>query len=740
MASARDNINDGTLAYDPVTENNSRNTTEVLNQIDIPGVKVSSGRAAKESSNTKDMHWVRRSFLSFRKTPATIQRSRASTARQNYTDTTLGGDFAINTPYQYTRFADIKARQIVPIGKGKGRFYHEQIWDNRHDIQIQFGFQAFSNPLVFFSRWYSYSADRFARTGRMPSWLYGAMKLVGTYVMWTIPAYRYTFYLTKLFSAFGGQTRYAYLKPGMYAYWGVVNNMINTVAANMAVTQPIDAEAMQNKRKQMVDAKEGAASLRDRGMEEGSRKYARSLPTIYQSADYFGGDGGFYIDMLKISTRAQRLHNMFNEALQAKIENWVNSAGSAEQFRKYLSGTDAQLDDFIYDKAMEFSNSWTKVGQDAAWGLGSWMQAVTTSWFGTTDDPENGHSNDLNEKAEMAKDALAPADSIAKYWGRAADKGDVDNSLYAIARASLQNGAEWISFRVNATKSVSESFSNSAAESELANAFNSFAKAKQKFAFNVMGGGILGETGQKVVNMAMDAVMGGLSGLGLEGLAGLVMGTAMIDIPKTWESSSANLPRLSYELNLRTPYGHPLAIFQDLIIPTCCVLAGGLPISRGRAAHGHPFYCQVWDKGRWQVHLGMIGSINITRGVGNVPWSRHAQPLGIDVSFEILDMTNIISLPATGAMGVTDLIDKTVGGGIIDDLSAGNDTPMDDYLFALSSLGMVEQLYMTNRIGRNWNKVMRQFATSFSADAWINQIVNSAPVSVLQIFANGVER
>ena len=82
------------------------------------------GQQQKADSAYKDRHWVRRSFLNIRKTSESVSRGRASGARYAYTDTTLGGDIAINPQFQYTRFADIKARQVAKVGMGIGRFYY----------------------------------------------------------------------------------------------------------------------------------------------------------------------------------------------------------------------------------------------------------------------------------------------------------------------------------------------------------------------------------------------------------------------------------------------------------------------------------------------------------------------------------------------------------------------------------------------------------------------------------------
>ena len=726
-----------TFTQDPNQQWDQNVSTEKTTTLGIP---ASAGGHRKETSSIKDTHWVRRAFLNFRKTPYDVARGRASPANRAFTDTTLGGDFAINPAYQSTRFADLKARQITEVGMGIGRFYYEQIWQNRHDIHIRFGFQTFTSGFTFFSRWYDYTADRLSRTGRGPSWLFSLSKVAGWYIAWTMPAYLITANLIKFALAYGGQSRYCYLKTGMTHYWAAVNNLVNAVAANMAVTLPV-SERQQiesaNAAKQAQDAKTSSAATSERAT--WMKTYMETLPSIYQDSM----DGGFQIDMMKVATRAQRLHNMAQKHLLNRIDANFESQPNAKQATKWL--LDRADNEFltIVNEAGHLSKPHKRLS--AGGNEWSFTNMLTYAWEAVsgfkTDSDNNAHSTDLNESEGDSKKAstdLEAEESINSFYGK--KNGDVDESLKALWNAQQDNGADWISFRVSATKSVSESFSNSATESEIAGVFNNFAKARQKINFNFAGGSMFGDAIKGIVNGAMDMVAGALNGVGLGGLNGVLMG-ASIDIPKQWESSSVSLPRLSYDVQLRTPYAHPLAVFQACIVPTLCLVAGTAPISRGRNAFGTPFYCEVYDKGAWQVKMGCIGSLSITRGVGNVPWSRERLPLGIDISFEILDMSTVMSVPITARQGVTDLIDAVATpGALADELSVGSDTPLDDYLFALSGLGLTEQIYNTNRMNRNWGKWLRNVQSSFSMDYLMSGIVNHTPAAVFQLFHQGTAR
>ena len=67
------------------------------------------------------------------------------------------------------------------------------------------------------------------------------------------------------------------------------------------------------------------------------------------------------------------------------------------------------------------------------------------------------------------------------------------------------------------------------------------------------------------------------------------------------------------------------------------LLAGILPLSTGKASYTSPFLCQLYDRGRLQIRLGMIESLSITRGTTNLAFDKHGQALGIDVTFSVVE-------------------------------------------------------------------------------------------------------
>ena len=62
------------------------------------------------SARVKDSSWLRQSFITSWRSLDAVDRSRRthSNAFDKFTDTTPGGNFSINSPPQFTRYADMK--------------------------------------------------------------------------------------------------------------------------------------------------------------------------------------------------------------------------------------------------------------------------------------------------------------------------------------------------------------------------------------------------------------------------------------------------------------------------------------------------------------------------------------------------------------------------------------------------------------------------------------------------------
>ena len=268
-------------------------------------------------------------------------------------------------------------------------------------------------------------------------------------------------------------------------------------------------------------------------------------------------------------------------------------------------------------------------------------------------------------------------------------------------------------FRVDADGSIGESFSNSVGQPEIASKINSMASSSRSTQFNFAGGnvsdGVVGKMIGGIIGGVQDVVSGVASGLNASGLAALA-GAAFVDIPNTWQSSTAQLPRMNYSITLTSAYGNKISQLLNIYLPLSMLLAGVLPLSTGKQSYTSPFLLELYDRGRAQTKLGIIDSMSITRGVSNLAFDNSGNAMAIKVDFSVLDLSSIIHMPVTRGFGLQNAALSAVGGvvggaagaaaGAVLGLSEvfNDDTAFTDYMAVLGSLSLNEQIYTFDRL------------------------------------------
>jgi hypothetical protein len=200
-------------------------------------------------------------------------------------------------------------------------------------------------------------------------------------------------------------------------------------------------------------------------------------------------------------------------------------------------------------------------------------------------------------------------------------------------------------------------------------------------------------------------------------------GNAFVDIPKEWKDSTANLPSTNYTIELRSPYGNKMARFQNLMIPLSMILAAALPKSTGKHSYDAPFLCQIYDKGRAQVRLGMIESLNITRGAGNLGWTQNNEPLGINIDFTVVDLSSIMHMPINPSPGLFD-----------------EDNAYSDYLAVLGGLTLADQVYAGNRLRLSLTRKLTNLSSLKSPARWGMLAANTMPGELIRAFSRETSR
>ncbi|SAK59314.1 hypothetical protein AWB81_01824 [Caballeronia arationis] len=697
-------------------------------------------------TSVSDVSWVRNAFLVSAKDLSDVDKQNRfyTTASLKYTDTTPGGNFAINPPPQFTSFADPKAPSRKSGGKGMGIYYSEAIDDHSQVIHMRFGVPQFNSLTQFFTHFYSSGAGMVARTGRSTDAVYNIGRAAGFVV--SVMSWKLLGLLALgvglRFLQNKPSSKFYYLKPAMPVYWQVVQTIVNQIAVNKGVI-PRAGEAVADATVNMTIADNYAFD------QTGNSRLHDLLP------DIFFEKGG--IDVYALATRAKRLQRKQHQnEMQVLGDSSVNlSSAIGSLFSPQNKLTDDKRPNFP-----DYLKTWLKTS--------------------------NSKPSDSTSTSDSGSEAL--------------DTTPVGNSgLFEFFKAELDDGSAFVSFRVDTTGPVAESFSNQTGDSPLASKINTMSSQSRETRFDMANGnlsdGLIGKTLGAIVGTAADVVSGIADGLGISGIASLG-GSAFVDIPKHWTSASAELGRSTYSVQLRSPYGNPVSQLMNLYLPLAMLLAGALPLATGPQSYTSPFLCELYDRGRRQVRLGIIDSLQVTRGVGNLGFDDQGNAMGSDVTFSVLDLSNLIYLPisqgltnasaqalgdlgfevgaavggvaggvagsAAGPVGTVGgaaggaAIGGTAGaavlgagGAVVDTINNVQDTlnglfdgdnPFADYMAVLGGMGLADQIYMMRRFKLNLTMQMAQWRSWLTPAHFASMAGDLLPSRMVGMFFKGTNK
>ena len=659
----------------------------------------------------------------------------------NVDDTTLGGNWVLNPPPQYTKFADIKERRraVMPGSTGMGRGYSESINSFKEVVTLRFGKPRFTGASIFFTDFYDADVAVTVKTGRDPGILYYAAKAYTTVLSYLTPL-PYLYMVGRIGRYFLGKptSQYYYQVPTMHVYWASFQTLVNQTAINMGLI------AGAGKDKGYVE--EGGTvlhqySIGGQNVEEFINYASKTLPGIYKKG------GG--VDIYQIATRRQRIQNAWVRRIQSMMENdyssyeefWNDldkrldsgafpSDVTGRTLTQYLAdvqkskvysvenkGDNKQtMDDLLFGRA-----TYTNKDADANFNVSAATSdgGTSTQSQGTT--ANVGNSTSGTTQASTAASTAGGANVQSKGIGQT--NAAEEAKFLDLMDAELADGAQFISFRVDSVTSVTETFSNSASESSIAQTMNSRAQANIERRFTLSGGNTGWAVLDEAIKAGSDLVNGAISGMGLDGIFGAFMGSGFADIPKFYSGSSVSLPRADLTMELRSWSGDRWSIFTNLMVPLLAILAGGLPQATGKSSYGMPFMCECYIPGKVQIKMGLIDNITVTRHVGNVPSTRERLPLGIDVSFSVYDLSSIVAMPITTTAASIAKLDPR---GFLSDLLA-DDTPLNNYLAVLSALTLTEQVYMIPDLSRRMHKTMADIDSFWSKGNFASWLSDTMP-------------
>lgn len=609
-----------------------------------------------------------------------------SSADYKFTCTAPGMNMAVNPKPQFTRYADIRSKGKITsradittqqhltgeFGAGMGRYYSEAIDDNAQRIFLRFGVPKYMPLLFWMTKAFDINSAVMQNRGVISSALLTGVNIVSTvFAVVAAPLLAVGMFLA---NACINNNRFYSVNPTMYLYWAAVEDILNSLVTRRTLLPHILTEYAFK-----VDAKINQEQNININTVDTLNKL---LPGIVDSKGR--------ISVFALALKAQ---SIFNDVLNTDYEKGQSNNSSLDFTNYPLSGTQSleghdtyvsnkQGDASFFTKYL-FRNAYELLGhKDAKTNISEQDKAsiknmTNTDPFFTTTNGELINTKVDPNKKETLDDKLA-ANVKAK-------KSTWDNYKEYLL-AELSEGAAFAVFNVEHTGSVGESFSNSFMANPIEATFNSIS-SKARSVGNILSSAtdfpIIGDVMSVAAAAAATVVSNSTFGIANPLLA--LMYGLNVEMPKTWESSSANLPRASYKIKLISPYGNPYSQLFNIYLPLSMLMAGSLPRSTGKSSHTSPFCCQLFDRGRVNISLGMIESLSITRGTSNLAFTKAGKPNAIDVDISIANMDNILSI-------------DTPSGGLLDNVANllnpdFSETPFTDYLNTITGLDIYHQVY-----------------------------------------------
>lgn len=642
-----------------------------------------------------DKDWLRQSFLLTKDTmdELDVVRRKTNKGYHKFSDLTLGGGPAINPLPQFSRYTDPAEDRLVQLGEyqtpssGTGRWYSENIENNAIYIHIRCGTPAFNSITTFFTSFYNSQASSIARTGKTTDFFYALGQVGGFVVSWLAAPVIWVGTLWNLLQS-RPKTKYYYLKPGMPMFWSAVQNIVNSIMVN-----------------------KGMLLNQQPGEELKGGEYLDVATINKLLPQEFTKNGQF--DIFAVSTKYQRRANAMHREIAKRTEASLSTADMGEKEREFLeTGNDFMSDRGTYLQEYVSRHLALEVNKPTT----PFTEIAVVEKEVITDGGEEGAIGQTSEEVEVGLfDGMV--DSLSSYFS----SGGM-SALREAYIAELNDGGQFISFRVDNPGTVSESFSTSVKDSSIAETINSASQSARDFRFNFADGNLSSNFIAKGIGAVMDAgksvINGALDTLSMSGVASL-FGNALVDIPKYWDSSSANLPKMSYSIKLRPTYGDSLSSVQDMWVQLSALLAMSLPLSTGAQSYTQPFLCEVYSQGRAQSRLCMVDSLSITRGTGNVGWTPGHQPLGIDVDISFVDLSSIMHVPITAGFSPWKKVFTPQG---LASLFTSDEGAFSDYLATISGLGLADQIYPIRKMKKEYylNQAnMASWLSPYQRAAWV---------------------
>lgn len=659
----------------------------------------------EDTSAFFDSEWVKSTFIITDRDLSTgnetsyerwIKKNRYSTsASHKFSSTSPGMSLGVNPKPQFTRYCDPRNKGRLPnrpdvttgtvsspTGLGMGDYYSMAIDDNQQRVFFRFGVPSYMFLPIWIAKAFDINKTVLQSRGTITSTFIQMVDVTSkVFVLFAAPLLTLAMVAVKVIVA---NSRFYSLKPTMYIYWATVENTLNALVARRTMLPYI--------LKDYTYKLENTVGNEERISSEFVNSISSYIPDIVDPNT--GRISVFGIALraqaaynsIKIDEIKQREQNIQAAALRPlDNDNMPASEERLMHVTRNLSNTNTAnpqggIVSYLFKKAHSILMAGNQ--DEDVEGLDE-KNATTKSVIGYNEiyTDENGKQIDISLDQNNPNDSVDAriASNVNKKKAKLAKYGE-----YVLAE--LSEGTAFAVFNVEATGSVSESFSSSFGANPIESTFNSIsAKARN------LGSLLSGVADIPIVGDAMKlaadagAVMVSNATFGFANpLLALAYGVN-VSMPKVWESSSASLPSSSYKMRLISPYGNAYSQLFSIYMPLSMALAAAMPRSTGASTYTSPFFCQSFDKGRNNIGLGMWDRLTITRGTSNLAFTRAGHPNAIDIDFSVASLDEIVALDIVSNGVMTSAIEA-----LDPDLS---DSPFISYMNTIAAVDVYTQAF-----------------------------------------------
>lgn len=692
-----------------------------------------------------DITWVRSLFGAPAMRDRRLRNQRLYTnAQTSFADTTMGGNQAINSPPQFTRFADPTVGGLFANPKNRspadqehfwenennmgshalGGYYQETIEDNAFYLHCRFGKPKYLGTVAFFANMYDSNLAYLARTGDYPGILRTMGGYLGAAAIWAAlgtVAFATVLIIPRIISAVLNKdaSRYYYLKPTMHLYLRAVQNIVNTQLLHYRLVPMSTLPFLKEQFKGITNPSNKYNAVAEEMYEQ--------LPSIWKSSGEF--------DVYKMVNRYQVLANyqantldkIYEDAtdekdLESRLEAFYKNARFTDQMRQVGLKASPGLRELEYYHIL--NQGYDAGFNDAAEADASVLNGLNERYEKEFKSGEAPDGAVTEKQIELVGDEQGDGKKTNKdLWGSFVDGlNDLGGSIAEQIQSELRDGGQWVTWRVNGKETVNWNFSNATKEPEISSSINSLTSKARSLEVNTSGG----KTGIEFADAAIAGVKGLLSStldtLHLTGLMALY-NSSVIDFPEVWDSSDAGGNDFSFTIPLRCWSGNDLDVFQDIIVPTSFWIAAVCPLATGKQSYTHPFYLEAYSRGRFSGRTCMVTSVGFTAGAGNMGWRADGVPLGMDIQVTIKDLSKAMYMPIVTDPSVWD-----------------TDNKFSDFMGVLGAQSLHEKVYGVDKAVFNFNKWKQSWKSAFSVGSRVNQIGGLVPARILAGLTGGTAR